>query len=327
MLLKTSSVDHTQLYYGLEQAGEKLGMSETVLVRLSQYFKIPANAYETEGYLSFKGELQFSEEDLRFFRMVRERLVSGESLDHVRKEIHGGSIPVTGEAVSPFFQGESPLAEPIRTMPQQQAPQQASQYITVEAQEQGIPVSVPSHMQPPQPAVPHVATPQHSPLGMPRQFQTPPSRPGFGQPGLSQATVPHPQAPHQGHPNPTTSNHHILKSMAHARTQLNEPRQPVHVDQYKPHYDKAGYVTQPANPASGFNRWQPVAEQGPEVGATVQQGQAVVDESFRLFGAPQVQPTHSNLFPAQSAHQPLAKQMPGLSAGARQSMGQTQPQQ
>ncbi|MBY0403579.1 MAG: hypothetical protein K2X66_06740 [Cyanobacteria bacterium] len=74
----------TELCYSLETAAEKLGVSETVLVRLSQYFKFPAHAYGDEGYLSFKGELTFSEQDLRFFRMVRERLLDGESLEEVK---------------------------------------------------------------------------------------------------------------------------------------------------------------------------------------------------------------------------------------------------
>lgn len=74
----------TEICYSSDEAAEKLGVSETVLVRLSQYFKIPVDAYESEGFLSFKGDLSISEQDIRFFRMVRERLLEGESLEDVK---------------------------------------------------------------------------------------------------------------------------------------------------------------------------------------------------------------------------------------------------
>lgn len=77
----------TQVCYSLEEAAEKLGVSETVLVRLSQYFKMPVDAYEDLGYLSFKGDLTFLERDLHFFREVRERLLEGESLEEVKNHL------------------------------------------------------------------------------------------------------------------------------------------------------------------------------------------------------------------------------------------------
>ena len=77
----------TQLCYTLEEAAEKLNISETVLVRLSQYFKVPSTAYEEVGYLSFKGDLVFTEPDLAFFRRVKEALVAGESLEQVKQKL------------------------------------------------------------------------------------------------------------------------------------------------------------------------------------------------------------------------------------------------
>lgn len=74
----------THLCYTLEEAAEKLKLSETVLVRLSQYFKVPRTAYEDVGYLSFKGDLAFTEQDIDFFRQAKERLLSGQSLDEVK---------------------------------------------------------------------------------------------------------------------------------------------------------------------------------------------------------------------------------------------------
>jgi hypothetical protein len=77
----------THLCYTLEEAAEKLNLSETVLVRLSQYFKVPRSAYEEVGYVSFKDDLSFSDPDITFFRQVKERLLTGESLDEVKARI------------------------------------------------------------------------------------------------------------------------------------------------------------------------------------------------------------------------------------------------
>lgn len=76
-----------QIFYSLEEAAEKLQFSETILVRLSQYFKVPQSAYEDVGYLSFKGDLAFSEQDLTFFQQVKDRLLLGESLDDVKNHL------------------------------------------------------------------------------------------------------------------------------------------------------------------------------------------------------------------------------------------------
>lgn len=77
----------TQVCYSLEDAADKLGVSQTVLVRLSQYFKMPADAYEEAGYLSFKGELTFLERDIHFFKEVRERLLEGENLESIKQHL------------------------------------------------------------------------------------------------------------------------------------------------------------------------------------------------------------------------------------------------
>jgi hypothetical protein len=82
----------THVCYTLEEAADKLKLSETVLVRLSQYFKVPKAAYEEVGYLSFKGDLAFSEPDIVFFRQAKERLLNGESLDDVKRRLYADSI-------------------------------------------------------------------------------------------------------------------------------------------------------------------------------------------------------------------------------------------
>jgi hypothetical protein len=87
----------TNICYTLEEAAEKLNLSETVLVRLSQYLKVPKLAYEESGYLSFKGDLTFSDADLAFFTQARQRLLMGDSLDDVKRrmqnyEAQGGAI-------------------------------------------------------------------------------------------------------------------------------------------------------------------------------------------------------------------------------------------
>lgn len=77
------------LCYSLEEAAQQLGMSETVLFRLSQFLKVPAAAYSEVGYISFKGDLTFNEEDIRFFGQVKDRLLAGETLEDVKNRIRG----------------------------------------------------------------------------------------------------------------------------------------------------------------------------------------------------------------------------------------------
>jgi hypothetical protein len=99
----------TQLCYSVEEAAQALNLSETVLVRLSQYFKVPAAAYEEVGYLSFKGDLIFSEPDLAFFRQIKERLVAGDTLEQAKQKVPYG--PPAGVQAQP-----QPLQEKNRTL-------------------------------------------------------------------------------------------------------------------------------------------------------------------------------------------------------------------
>lgn len=87
----------THVCYSLPEAADKLKLTETVLVRLSQYFKMPRVAYEESGYLSFKGDLVFTEPDLQFFNRVKERLLLGDTLEMVRR--HLDSLSTLGEKV------------------------------------------------------------------------------------------------------------------------------------------------------------------------------------------------------------------------------------
>lgn len=82
------------LCYTLEEASEKLKLTETVLVRLSQYFKMPRMAYEASGYLSFKGDLAFTESDIEFFRQAKERLLLGESLETIKNRLREQPLSV-----------------------------------------------------------------------------------------------------------------------------------------------------------------------------------------------------------------------------------------
>lgn len=82
----------TTLIYSLEEAARNLGMSETVLVRLSQYFRIPQAAYEEGNYLSFKGDLGFTGHDIAFFAQVRDRILAGDSLEDIRQRVRYDSI-------------------------------------------------------------------------------------------------------------------------------------------------------------------------------------------------------------------------------------------
>lgn len=97
--------------YSLEDAAEKLNLSETVLVRLSQYFKVPEVAYEETGFLSFKGDLSFTDRDLHFFREVRERLLAGYNLDQLRA----------------FFSQQAAQQTPVPEELEEAEPQQAFQ--------------------------------------------------------------------------------------------------------------------------------------------------------------------------------------------------------
>jgi hypothetical protein len=140
----------TQVCYTIEQAAEKLGMSETVLVRLSQYFKIPVEAYEPEGFLSFKGELTFAETDLRFFRMVRERLLAGESLEDVRARLNDRPSAI---AITP-----DPPADPYAFLRQ---PGEVPETLDYQSVAQPIYQEIHPSQSTPEPAAPHSSQPLH----------------------------------------------------------------------------------------------------------------------------------------------------------------------
>jgi hypothetical protein len=114
--------------------------------------------------------------------------------------------------------------------------------------------------------------------------------------------------------------------------------------------DKAGYVSQPGDPASGFNRWHPSQESAtitppissPET-SSLQQAQHVIQESFNVFGnafGNTVGPSHGQSI--NSLHQRFAtppqtnlpqtvidqlqsgKQTPGLSYALREALAANQ---
>jgi len=78
----------TSLFYSLDEAARELNISETVLVRLSQTLRVPESAYEETGYLSFRGDLSFTDHDISFFRQVKQRLLAGETLEDVKRRIN-----------------------------------------------------------------------------------------------------------------------------------------------------------------------------------------------------------------------------------------------
>lgn len=113
----------THLCYTLEEAARKLKFSETVLVRLSQYFKVPRAAYEETGYLSFKGDLMFSDPDLAFFQQVKERLVAGQSLEEVKRRMRDEKSVLSAPMEAPASSGGAPMQEILDERPYQQAAQ------------------------------------------------------------------------------------------------------------------------------------------------------------------------------------------------------------
>jgi hypothetical protein len=107
----------------LEEASQRLNLSETVLVRLSQYFKMPASAYDSVdghalGGLSFKDDPVFMETDLAFFRELKERLISGETLESLKRRPPKpvsklDSVPLASLkrplSIRPMSLGETPI--------------------------------------------------------------------------------------------------------------------------------------------------------------------------------------------------------------------------
>lgn len=83
----------TQLCYSIQEAANIIDMSEPVLVRLSQFFKVPENAYEDTGYLSFKGDLVFNDDDIHFFKQVKNRILQGETIETIRDRIQFDGQP------------------------------------------------------------------------------------------------------------------------------------------------------------------------------------------------------------------------------------------
>lgn len=111
----------TQLCYSVDEAAQALNLSETVLVRLSQYFKVPAAAYEEVGYLSFKGDLVFSEPDLVFFRRIKECLVAGDTLEQAKQKVSYGPPASLQSQAPPTQKKDRPLREIQDEAPYQKA--------------------------------------------------------------------------------------------------------------------------------------------------------------------------------------------------------------
>jgi hypothetical protein len=76
---------NTHIAYSLEEAAEQLQLSESILLRLSQFFRIPHDAYEDEGSMSFKADPVFYDVDMTFFLEVKKRLLAGETLQQLKK--------------------------------------------------------------------------------------------------------------------------------------------------------------------------------------------------------------------------------------------------
>lgn len=136
----------TALLVGLDQAARKLGLSETVLVRLSQYFRVPQSAYEDVGSLSFTGELLFSDADLLFFGRVRDRIVMGDSLETIKSQVR--RLP--SGADTPTLPPDEDAAAIVGAMPPVYPPAALPWVSTAPPQEAVTPAS-PRH---PQSAVP-----------------------------------------------------------------------------------------------------------------------------------------------------------------------------
>lgn len=150
----------TQLCYTLEEAARKLDMSETVLVRLSQFFKVPESAYEETGYLSFKGDLTFTDEDMRFFSAVKERILTGETLESIKGRTKPGqsraqqtaAVPIAPE-VGEASPATEPEPEPDTTAytpeePVYREPEEAEESETVWQEEEPIAGEIPTIQSP-----------------------------------------------------------------------------------------------------------------------------------------------------------------------------------
>jgi|GEM_PF-2720232 len=75
----------THICYGLEEAAGQLQLSESILLRLSQFFRVPSDAYEDVGSMSFKADPVFYEAEMTFFLEVKKRLLAGETLQQLKK--------------------------------------------------------------------------------------------------------------------------------------------------------------------------------------------------------------------------------------------------
>lgn len=105
----------TQLCYSIEEAAKMVDMSEPVLVRLSQFFKVPESGYEDVGYLSFKGDLVFTDADIHFFKQVKERILQGETIETIRDRIRFDTTanqPTANKSTQVNLSEKSPYAQP-----------------------------------------------------------------------------------------------------------------------------------------------------------------------------------------------------------------------
>ncbi|MDX2084157.1 MAG: hypothetical protein SFZ03_02065 [Candidatus Melainabacteria bacterium] len=122
-----------------EEAAAHLGWSDALLFRLCHMFQLPASEFGPDasnppGVLPVRESLLFHEDELGFFRQVRERLLAGETLAHIRQTLPSPQFVqqthvVVAEALS---EGASPEDFPSRTVSQARS-SQASRAIANQA--------------------------------------------------------------------------------------------------------------------------------------------------------------------------------------------------
>jgi hypothetical protein len=81
----------TDNLYTLEEAADQLGLSKTILMRMSQYFKMPQSAYTGHAQATQPaGNPVFTRFDIRFFNRIKDRLSAGETLVEIKEQLQTG---------------------------------------------------------------------------------------------------------------------------------------------------------------------------------------------------------------------------------------------
>jgi hypothetical protein len=82
--VRAMPVFQNYVIFPVKEASKQLGLPESVLLRLSQFFKVPEEYYQKDSHQLMTGDIAFNDAEIRFFQEVHKRILLGEDLESIK---------------------------------------------------------------------------------------------------------------------------------------------------------------------------------------------------------------------------------------------------